>query len=254
MNRIGALMVAALVWAAAECQAKAADIKVLSAVALESALNELLPQFERSSGQKATGSYATAGVVTERIQKGEPTDVAIATGAQMEDLQRSGKIVDGSRLGIAKVALGIFVRKGALKPDISSVDAFKRALLAAKSIAYADPAGGGVSGIQLARLVERLGMVDQMRPKTKLGSPAAPLFQLIVKGDADFGFNQISEILAAPDVELVGPLPAEIQSYTSFAAGIVTTSNQQGAAKAFIDFTVSPAAQAVIKSKGFEKY
>lgn len=114
--------------------------------------------------------------------------------------------------------------------------------------------GGGVSGIQLARLVQRLGIADEMGPKTKLGSPAAPLFQLVVKGDADLGFNQISEILAAPEVELVGPLPAEIQSYTLFAAGIAATSTQQETAKTVIVFIASPSAQAVIKTKGFESY
>jgi len=208
MNRLIALMVAALLWAPAGGQAKAADVKVLSAVALESPLTELLSQFEGSSGHKIMSSYATAGVVMERVQKGEATDVAIATAVQIEDLQKAGKIVDGSGVGVAKVALGMFVRKGAPKPDISSVDAFKRTMFAAKSSAYADPAEGGISGIQLARLVERLGIADEMRPKTKLGSPASPLFELVVRGDADFGFNQISEIVAARDVELVGQLPS----------------------------------------------
>jgi molybdate transport system substrate-binding protein len=144
------------------------------------------------------------------------------------------------------------VRKGAAKPDISSVDAFKRSMLAARSIAYPDPAGGGASGIYVASLLERLGIAVEMKPKTKLFPPAEVLYSSVASGDVEIGFNQISEILAQPTVELAGPLPSAIQNYTQFAPGIVTGSSQTDAGRALVTFLSSPAAQTVLKAKGFE--
>jgi len=143
------------------------------------------------------------------------------------------------------------VRKGAAKPDISSADAFKRAMLAAKSIAYPDPAGGGASGIYVASLLERLGIAAEMKPKTKLSTLGA-LYASVASGEVEIGFNQISEILAQPTIELAGPLPPTIQNYTQFAPGIVTGSSQADAGGALVTFLSSPAAQTVLKAKGFE--
>ena len=232
--------------------AKAAEIKLLCAVALQPGMVALIPDFEKSSGHKVTITYGTAGAVAERVQKSEPADIVISSVPLIEQLQAQGKVVAGSRVNIAKVGVGVFVRKGAAKPDISSADAFKRSMLAARSIAYPDPAGGGASGIYMASLLERLGIAVEMKPKTKLSPSAKVLYASVASGDVEIGFNQISEILAQPTVELAGPLPSAIQNYTQFVPGIVTGSSQTDAARALVTFLSSPAAKTVLKAKGFE--
>ncbi len=231
--------------------AEAAEIKLLSASALHPAIDALIPDFEKSSGHKITVDYGTAGAIADRVQKGEAADVVTSSVPMIDRLQSQGKVVAGDRVIIAKVGVGAFVRKGAAKPDISSVDAFKRSMLAARSIAYPDPAGGGASGIYVASLLERLGIAADMKPKTKL-STLETLYGSVASGEVEIGFNQISEILAQPTVELAGPLPPAIQNYTQFAAGIVTGSTQSDAAKALVTFLESPAARTVLKAKGFE--
>ena len=231
--------------------ARAAEIRLLSASALHPAIDALIPDFEKSSGHKVTVAYGTAGAVADRVQKGEAADIVISSVPMIDRLQAQGKVVAGDRVIIAKVGVGAFVRKGAAKPDISSVDAFKRSMLAARSIAYPDPAGGGASGIYVASLLERLGIAAEMKPKTKL-STLETLYASVASGDVEIGFNQVSEILAQPSVELAGPLPSAIQNYTQFAPGIVTGSSQTDAARALVTFLSSPAAQAVLKAKGFE--
>jgi molybdate transport system substrate-binding protein len=232
--------------------ARAAEIKLLSAVALHPAIDALIPQFEKSSGHKVTVAYGTAGGVAKRVQEGESVDLVISAAPRIEQLQAQGKVAAGDRMIIAKVGVGAFVRKGAAKPDISSADAFKRAMLASRSIAYPDPAGGGASGIYVASLLERLGIAEEMKSRTKLLPPTEVLYGSVASGDVEIGFNQISEILAQPTVELAGPLPSAIQNYTQFAPGIVTGSSQADAARALVTFLFTPQAQAVLKAKGFE--
>lgn len=231
--------------------ARAAEIKLLSASALHPAIDALIPAFEKSSGHKVTVVYGTAGAVADLVQKGQAADVVTSSVPMIDRLQAQGKVVAGDRVIIAKVGVGAFVRKGAAKPDVSSVEAFKRAMLAAKSIAYPDPAGGGASGIYVASLLERLGIAAEMKPKTKL-STLETLYASVANGEVEIGFNQVSEILAQPAVELAGPLPTAIQNYTLFAPGIVTGSSQATAARELLTFLSSPAAQAVLKAKGFE--
>ena len=232
--------------------ARAAEIKILSASALHPAIDALIPDFEKSSGHKVTVAYGTAGAVADRVQKGEAADIVISSVPMIDRLQAQGKVVAGDRVIIAKVGVGAFVRKGAAKPDISSADAFKRSMLAARSIIYPDPAGGGASGIYMASLLERLGIGGEMKPKTTLSPSAKVLYASVASGDVEIGFNQISEVLAQPTVEFAGPLPSAIQNYTQFAPGIVTGSNQTDAARALVTFLTSPAAQTVLKAKGFE--
>ena len=180
--------------------ARATEIKLLCAVALHPAIDALIPDFDKSSGHKVTVAYATAGAVADRVQKGEAADIVISSVPMIDRLQAQGKVVAGDRVIIAKVGVGAFVRKGAAKPDISSADAFKRSMLAARSIAYPDPAGGGASGIYVASLLERLGIAGEMKPKTKLLPPTEVLYGSVASGDVEIGFNQISEILAQPTV------------------------------------------------------
>src|SRR5215208_4311350 len=196
--------------------ARAAEIKLLSASALHPAIDALIPDFEKSSGHKVTVAYGTAGAVADRVQKGEAADIVLSSVPMMDRLQAQGKVATGDRVIIAKVGVGAFMRTGAAKPDISSADAFERSMLAAKSIAYPDPAGGGASGIYVASLLERLGIAAEMKPKTKL-STLATLYANVASGEVEIGFNQVSEILAQPTVELVGPLPPAIQNLTQFA-------------------------------------
>jgi len=232
--------------------ARAAEIKLLCAVALHPAIDVLIPDFEKSSGHKVTVAYGNAGAIADRFQKGEAADLVINAAPLMDQLRAQGKVVAGDRIIIAKVGVSAFVRKGAAKPDISSADAFKRSMLAARSITYPDPAGGGASGIYMASLLERLGIAGEMKPKTKLSPSAKVLYASVASGDVEIGFNQISEVLAQPTVEFAGPLPSAIQNYTQFVLGIVTGSNHTDAARALVTFLTSPAAQTVLKAKGFE--
>ena len=245
-------LVLALFGVTAGTTARGAEIRLLCAVALQPAMVALIPDFEKSSGHKVTIAYGTAGAVANRVQKGEAADIVINAGPLIDQLQAQGKVVADSRVTIAKVGIGVFVRKGAAKPDIGSADAFKRSMLAARSIAYPDPAGGGASGIYVASLFERLGIAAEMKPKTKLFPPTEVLYASVASGEVEIGFNQISEILAQPTVELAGPLPSAIQNYTQFAPGIVSSSSQIDVARALVAFLSAPAAQAVLKAKGFE--
>lgn len=232
--------------------AAAAEITFLCPLAMRTVMPDLISQFERASSHKVAVDYATVGVITDRIVKGDTADVAIVSSQQNDELQKQGKIVAGSRADIARVGYGVYVRKGAPKIDIGSVDALKRSLLAAKSIVYGDPAAGGPSGIYTARLMERLGIAAEVKPKTKLLPPGDGVLEAVAKGDAEIGLGLTSQTAAVSGVQLVGPLPAEVQSYTEYAAGILATSKQAEAAKALISFLSSPAGQSSLKSKGFE--
>lgn len=233
--------------------ASAADIKVLAGSAVTPVMSELIAKFEQSSGHKVLSDFDGAiGAMTDRLSKGEAADVGIVSGTQIDRLVREGKIVPGSRVDIAKVGVGVFVRKGAAKPDIGSVDAFKRTLAAARSIGYNDPAAGAPVSIYLLELFERLAIGAEMKAKTVVFKQRSERFAAVARGDVEIGFNQISEIVAAPGVDLVGPLPAAIQRYTLFASGIVADSNRQDAGRAFVAFISSPEARAVWQAKGFE--
>jgi molybdate transport system substrate-binding protein len=245
--------VSALLLVAATHVASSAEIKILSGSAIEPAMIDLIPKFEQSSGHKVTFDFnGTIGGMTDRVKKGEAADVAIVSGRQIEMLEKEGKIVPGSRSDVAKVGVGVFVRKGAPKPDISSVETFKRAMLAAKSIGWNDPAAGAPVSIYMLGVLERLGIAEEMKPKTTAFKQRSERFEAVARGDVEIGFNQISEILAAPGIDLVGPLPAPIQNYTLFTGGIVASSNAQEAAKSLIRFISSPNAQMIWKTKGFD--
>lgn len=253
MRSLSAAGLTAAVFFAAIGAADTAEIKILSGSAIESVMAELLPRFEQSSGHKVKFDFNGAiGAMTERIQKGEAADVIIVSGPQVDVLEKEGKVVKGSRADFAKVGVGIFVRKGASKPDIGTIEAFKRTLLTAKSIGYNDPAAGAPVSIYLMALFQRLGIAEEMKAKTTVFKQRSERFEAVARGDVEIGFNQISEIVVMPSVDLVGPLPAEIQNYTLFTAAVVATSNEQEAARSLIRFIASPAAAAAVKSKGFE--
>jgi molybdate transport system substrate-binding protein len=257
MNRRFVPLLAALSsFAAANLPAEsgAADIICLAPRALQTTLTELTPRFEKSSGHKITIIYGSAGGLTESLQKGDFADLAIVSDKQVGDLEKQGKIVTGSKAALAKVGVALMVRRGAVKPDVSSVDAFRKSMLDAKSITHTDPKYGGPAGMYMFGLFEKLGIAADMKAKTKLVAPAAPLYNTIINGEAEIGFDQLSQIVAEPNVEFAGVLPASIQNYTRFSAGITTASKQKVAAKAFIAFLSSPVAETVLKAKGFEPF
>jgi molybdate transport system substrate-binding protein len=232
---------------------QSAEIKVIGGSAVIPAMDELIPRFEQASGHKVRTDFDGAiGAMADRVRKGEVADVAIVSGAQIDALVREGKVVPGSRSDIAKVGVGVFVRKGAQKPDIGSVQAFKRALSAAKSIGYNDPAAGAPVSLYLIELFDRLGMTPEMKPKTVVFKQRSERFEAVARGDVEIGFNQISEIVAAPEVDLVGPLPVAIQRYTLFSSGIVANGREQTVGRGFVAFISSPQASGVWQSKGFE--
>jgi molybdate transport system substrate-binding protein len=231
--------------------AAAAEIKVLTAGAFKQVLLMLVPDFEKQTGHKVIVENDTVGALAKRIEGGEVFDLAVLTPAAVNDLSSKGKFVAGSRTNLGRVGVGVVVREGAPKPDISSVDAFKKALLAAKSVAYIDPAAGGSSGIYVAGLLDRLGVAAEVKPKAKL-IPGGAVAEHIARGEAELGIHQISEILPVKGVTLVGPLPADIQNYTVYAAGLGAHGKESEAAKALLKTLSGPAAADVLKSKGME--
>jgi molybdate transport system substrate-binding protein len=231
--------------------AETVEIKVLASVALTSALDQIAPQFERATGNKLVLGYSLIADLKKRILAGETADLIILSRPVMDDLAKENKFASGSITDIVGTPVAIAVKAGAPKPDISSVEALKRSLLAAKSIVYADPAKGGASGVYFARVVDQLGLTEQLKSKTIL-VPGAQAAEVLAKGEAEIGVAQASEIVPDPGAQLVGPLPGEFNSVTKFTAGIGAGSKASDAVKTLVQFLKSPAALAVFKSKGLE--
>jgi molybdate transport system substrate-binding protein len=232
--------------------AKASDIKVFSGGAFKQVLNALAEQYGNASGNKLDLTYRTVGQHMKLIESGEESfDVAVLTPDAIDGLIKDGKVVAGSRADLAKTGVGVVVRAGTPLPDISSVDAFKRTLLAAKSVAYIDPAAGGSSGIYVGALLERLGIAAAVNAKAKLIHGGA-VADHIADGQAEIGVHQISEILPVKGVVLVGPLPTEIQNFTIYSAGVGTAAKDSATASALVKFLAGPRAVPIIKAKGME--
>lgn len=229
----------------------AAELKVLTAGAMKQVVLALQPEFEKQ-GHKLIVDNDTAGALQKRIEDGEAFDVAVVTPGAVDQLAAKGKVAPDSKTVVARVAIGVMVRPGTPLPNISSVDAFKQTLLDAKSVAYIDPASGGSSGIYLDKLFEKMGIAHVVRAKAKL-KRGGYVADLLVSGDAELGIHQISEIVPVKGVVLVGPLPPEIQNYTTYAGAISSATKDAGAAKAFIDFLAGPAGGAVLREKGMDR-
>jgi molybdate transport system substrate-binding protein len=232
----------------------AVNIKVISGGAFKQVLNALAEQYQKASGNTLDLTYRTVGQHLQLIKGGEEQfDVAVLTPEAIDGLIKDGKVVAGSRADLAKTGIGVVVRAGAPLPDIGSVDAFKRTLLAAKSVAYIDPAAGGSSGIYVGKLLERLGIAADVNAKAKLIHGGA-VADHIAGGEAEIGIHQISEILPVKGVVLVGPLPAEIQNFTVYSAGVGTAAKNgaKNGASALVKFLAGPHAGPIIKAKGME--
>jgi molybdate transport system substrate-binding protein len=231
--------------------AVAAEVKVLTAGAMKQVVLALQPQFEQL-GHKLVVDNDTVGALQKRIEGGEAFDLVVVTPGVLERFAASNRIAPATRVNLARVAIGVMVRPGGKLPDISTVDGFKQALIDARSVAYIDPASGGSSGIYLDRLFEKLGIADAIRAKAKL-KRGGYVADLLVSGDAELGIHQISEIVPVKDVVLVGPLPAEIQNYTTYAGAVSATAKDATAAQALLDLLAGPAGAAVLREKGMEK-
>jgi len=228
--------------------ARAAEIKVVSATGARAIVSELALQFERKTGHKLQIHYAGNAEWKPRIAAGETFDVAIVNPSLVDELIKQQKIVADTRSDIARSGLGMAVRAGAPKPDISSVEAFKRALLAAKSISYSP---GGASGIYFMELLDRLRLAEEIRPKLKPMAPADTI-EAVARGEAEVVVVVVSPILAVPGVELVDKLPVELQTYIGYTAGIGSAAKEPEAARALIKFLTSPEVAPIMKAKGME--
>jgi molybdate transport system substrate-binding protein len=232
--------------------AEAAEMRVISGGAFKQVLNALLAEYAKETGTKADVTYRTVGQHLKLIGSGEEAfDVAVLTPEAIENLSKEGKVVPGSRADLAKTGVGVVVKAGTPLPDISTVDAFKRTLLAAKSVAYIDPAAGGSSGIYVGKLLEKLGIAKEVNAKAVLvhGGEVATH---VVDGEAEIGIHQISEILAVKGAVLVGPLPPAIQNFTVYSAGVSAAAGDRAAASALVRFLAGPHALPIIKSKGMD--
>jgi molybdate transport system substrate-binding protein len=223
-------------------------MKLMSTNGVAGVLRELLPGFEQSTGAKVELVLDSSNGLLGRIAAGETADVAILTAEAIDDLTRQGKIAGGSRTDLARSAVGIAVRAGAPKPDIGSVEAFRRTLLAAKSIAYSK---AGASGIYFADLIKRMGIADQVNAKATV-IPRGFTGELAAKGEVEIAVQQISELMAVPGVDIVGPLPPDIQGVTTFAAGLFSGAKEKDAAAALIRLLSAPTSVPIFKAKGLE--
>jgi molybdate transport system substrate-binding protein len=234
--------------------AEAADLKVLSAFGMQSVLEDLGPQFERATGHKLAISFATGGGTVKRVQDGEAADAVITLRQGIDTLVKDGKAPAGSVAALARAGIFVAVRRGAPRPDVSSPDALKRTLLAARSISYVDPASGGASGIHFAKVLDRLGIASEMQSKTVFPDPKTPaaVGAVVAKGAAEIGVHIIQELMPVAGIEIVGPLPGDLQDTIVFSVAIMTGTKDAAAAKALVDFLRTPESAQVIKAKGME--
>jgi molybdate transport system substrate-binding protein len=246
----------ALVVAAATVFAAAAapdEIRVMTSGGFTAAYLELVPEFERATHNTVVSSFGASmgnapDSIPSRLQRGEPVDVVILAGPQLDELIKQGRVVAGSRVDLVRSSIGMAVRAGTPEPDISSVDALTRTLLQAKSIAYSDSA----SGVYLStELFQRLGIADRVLAKSRKVQ-SEPVGAVVARGEVEIGFQQISELLPVPGIEYVGPLPPEVQRITVFVAGISSAARAPDAARSLIAFFASPAAVRAIVKSGLE--
>jgi molybdate transport system substrate-binding protein len=228
--------------------AAAADIKVLSTQATEEAYKELVPQFEKTTGHKVATVFTGTLDANKRLAAGETYDLLIMSGPSIEEHTKGGKVVPGSRADIAKSGVGVAVRKGAPKPDVSSTEALKKTLLAAKSIGYST----GPSGNYLLTLFQKLGIADEVKGKLKQTPTGVFVGSIIASGEAEIGFQQVSELLNFPGLDYLGPLPTDIQFVTVFSGGIIVGAKEAEPARALLKFITAPAAAPAFTKRGME--
>jgi molybdate transport system substrate-binding protein len=249
MSRVLGVLV--LLLATVSC-VEAAEIKVLSAGAMKAMVSELGAEFTRETGHTLAMTSGTVGQLRDRLLAGEAADVVVMSDSAIDQLIGQGHLVRGSRIDIARTGIGVAVRDGAPKPDIATPEAFRQALLSAKSIAYVDPASGATSGIYFASLLQRLGIADAVKGKTVLRQGGGYVAELVARGEAELAVHQISEIVPVKGATLVGPLPRELQKVTVYSAALPTRAAATEPAKAFVEFMARPAFKTRLAAAGLD--
>ena len=246
---IGLAFAIAIVGPGGSVKADGGDLTVLSSNGYQAVLEDLAPRFERAASRKLAVTYDLAATLKQRIESGAAFDVAILTPAAIDDLIKAGRVSAQSRTPLARVGLGFAVRAGARKPDLTTTEAFKRALTDAKSIAYVKE---GASGVAFAALLQRIGMADTLKPKTKLTATRDEVGEAVARGDAELGVLPVSEILPLRGVELAGAFPQDVQTYIVMVAGASTKTAKSPGVQELIKFLTAPAAAPVLKARGME--
>jgi molybdate transport system substrate-binding protein len=228
-----------------------AELKVLSAGAVRAIVTDLAGAFRKETGHTVTLTFGTVGQMRQKLAAGDAADVVIMTDVAVDQAAGEGRVVPGTRTDIARTGMGIGVRDGAPRPDVTTAESLKQALLAAKSVTYVDPAQGATSGIHFASVLQRLGIADAVKPKARLVSGGYPA-ELVAKGEVEMVVHQISEIVPVKGVTLVGPLPKELQKLTVYSAGVAATSPAAEQARAFIAFLARPAFKPAFAAAGLD--
>ncbi len=227
---------------------QAAELKLLASGALREAYLEVLPQFEQATGHKVTAAWSSSPDIQKRVAAGEAADLVILGNSGTEELIKQGKLASGSRISFAKSGIGVAVRAGAPRPDIGSADALKRSVLAAKSVAYS----AGASGIYMASMFQKLGISDEVKSKAAQVKPGEPVGEVVARGEAEIGFQQVSELIHVKGIDYLGALPAELQHITVFSGGIPSAAKQVDAAMALAQFLTAPPAAPTLRKHGLE--
>jgi molybdate transport system substrate-binding protein len=247
-SKLAAAIAAAVTLTVTGMTGHAAEIRVLSTQATEEAYRELVPEFEKATGNKVTTTFTGTLDANKRLAAGENYDLLIMAASSIDGHIKGGKVVPGSRVDLAKSGVGVGVKSGAPKPDISTTEALKKTILAARSIGYST----GPSGVYVTGLFQRLGVADEIKGRLKQTPTGVFVGSIIASGEAEIGFQQISELSHFAGVDYVGPLPADIQQFTMFSSGIIVGAKDADGAKALVKFITAPAAAAAFKKRGME--
>jgi molybdate transport system substrate-binding protein len=228
--------------------ANAAEIKVIGSPGTREPYTLLVPGFEKATGHKVTTTWGGVNAVAKRVADGEVADVVMLPAAQIDDLIKLGKLTADSCVNVATSGIGVAIRTGAPRIDAGSSEGIRKALLAAKTIAYS----AGPSGVHMARLIAKWGLTEELKAKIVPPIPDVPIGEVVARGDADIGFQQVSELLPVKGIDYLGPLPADIQEVTVFSAGVHKAAGPTDAALALLKFLTSPEAAAIIRKTGME--
>jgi molybdate transport system substrate-binding protein len=249
---ISSIAVATALLASIATSATAADLKVISAGAVRGLISQIIDDYSRQTGQKFDFTIGTTGQLRDIIASGQHADLVIVSTTLMGELEKTGKLLPGTRADLGRVGIGVTIRDGTAVPDVSTPDALKKALIEARSVAYTNPAEGGTSGIYFASVAERFGIGDAIKRKAILTRGGREAAIEVAEGRAELAIVFISESVAVKGVKLAGPLPPAVQDYSAYATAIPASSTDVAAARAFITALTSPAMAERWRANGFE--